>query len=150
MRIKFIEKLKFKFAGRSVPVLKVMDVDVAGRVKAIQLIAGCKDRPNSLLCTWDGTGWEKDPEYGPIDVIDEKGIGSKRWIVSESGKTVPLFTRMSAFPNREKVIGAMANMDDIADAMSLHPSMREKMIFMFVGILAGWLFIGPIMSGILS
>ena len=150
MRIKFIEKMRFKLSGRSVPVIKVQDVDVAGRVQSIQLIDSCKDRPNSILCTWDATAWEKDPEYGPIDVIDDRGLVTKRWIVSEAGKSVPLFTRMSAFPNRERALGAKALMDDAAEAMSLHPSMREKMIFMGVGILIGWIFIGPIMSGLMS
>jgi hypothetical protein len=150
MRIKFIEKLRFKLAGRSVPVIKVMDVDDIGRVKAFQFIDSCKDRPNSIICTWDGTGWEKDREYGPIDVIDDKGILSKRWIVSESGKTVPLYTEVSTFPNREKPIGAKSLMDDASEAMMLHPSMREKMIWLALGLLGGWLFVSPIMAGIMS
>jgi len=130
--------------------MKILDVDVAGKVNAIQMIAACKDRPNSLLCTWDGTGWEKDPQYGPIDITDVKGITTKHWIVSEQGKSTGLWTRMSAFPNREKIIGTGANMDDIAEAMGYHPPMRDKIIFLGIGILAGWLFIGPIMNGVLA
>lgn len=150
MRIKFIEKWKFKFLGRAVPVMKVLDVDVAGKVNAIQLIDSCKDRPNSILCTWDGVGWEKDPEYGPISVIDEKGIESKRWVVSEAGKTVPLFTRMTSFPNREKIVGNGSNMDDIAEAMGYHPPLRDKLIFFIVGTLCGWLFLAPIAGAMLK
>jgi hypothetical protein len=127
-----------------------LDVDISGKVGSVQLIDGCKDRPNSILCTWDGTGWEKDPEYGPISVIDDKGIENKRWVVSEQGKSTALWTRQSAFPNREKIIGTGANMDDIGEAMAYHPPLRDKMIFLGIGILAGWLFVGPILNGMMK
>lgn len=149
MRIKFVEKIRFRFMGRAVPYMKVIDEDVAGRVEAVQFINSAKERENSVICTWDGTGFEKDKDNPPITVIGDNGLTS-RWFVAKGGKAISLYTRMSAFPNRERAIGAKALMDDAAEAMSLHPSMREKMIFMGIGILIGWIFIGPIMSGLMS
>ncbi|RPJ50991.1 MAG: hypothetical protein EHJ95_06120 [Methanobacteriota archaeon] len=127
-----------------------MDVDEAGMVKSLQLIDSCKDRGNTILCTWNAKLWEKNKEYGPIDVIDDKGLTTKRWIVSESGETAPLFTRMTAFPNRENVLGAKAIMDDASEAMLLRPAMRDKMIFLFVGLGIGTFFLGPIVGAMMS
>jgi len=150
MRIKFIEKWRFKLTGRSVPVIKVMDVDEAGMVKSLQIIDSCKDRGNSILCTWDAELWEKNKEYGPIDVIDDRGLMTKRWIVSETGESAPLFTRMTPFPNRSRVLGAKAIMDDAAEAMLLRPTMREKIVFFLVGAGIGALFLGPMLQAVLS
>lgn len=151
MRIKFLEKMKFKFAGRSVPVIKCEDIDTAGRVHTLHMLGGCKDRPNSIIATWDSKGWEKDPMWGsPITLIDEKGIQSLAYVASEEGVTVPLFTRPSAYPNREDVIGRASTMDDISDAMDLGKSMRNMIIGVVIGTFIGWLLIAPMMTTALS
>ena len=150
MRIKFFEQLKYKLRGRSVPVIRVVDTDEAGRVLSVELISAMKDRPNSLVNGWDVKGYEKDPAYGPIEVTNEKGIKDRRFIVSPIGKTVGLFTEMSSFPNREDAIGAKAEFDDITDSMNLGKSLRNVLIGIIIGIFIGWWFIAPIMSGILK
>ena len=149
MRIKFLEQLKYRLRGRSMPVIRVMDTDEAGRVLSLELISAAKDRPNSIINGYDVKGWEKDPAYGPIQVINEKGVVDLRWIVSPIGKTVGLFTQMSAFPDREDAIGARAEFDDITDSMNLGKSLRNVLIGIVIGIIA-WMFLGPIFGAMLS
>ncbi len=146
----FFESLKTKLSRRSVPVMKVMDLDYVGKVNSIRMLPSCRDRPNSILDPWNGPGWEKDPEFGPIDITDDKGITTKRWIVNEAGKTCGLYTRLSAFPNREKIQGNASTIDDIAEAMGIHPSMRDKAIFWLIGSLMGVFLFAPMLQGILS
>lgn len=150
MRIKFLEQWKYRLSGRSVPVIRVKDIDCAGMVKSLEIVRGMKDRPNSLVDGWDVKGYEKDPAYGPIEVINEKGVREFRWVVSPIGKTVGLFTQMSAFPNREDIIGKRAEMDDIADSMDLGKSIKQMAIGLIIGIFIGWLFISPIMGSMLK
>jgi hypothetical protein len=128
MRIKFIEQWKFKLSGRAVPVIKVEDIDSSGRITTLHWLGNCKKRANSIISTWDAKGWEIDPHYGPIRYIDDKGIESLVYIVSESGNTVPLATKINKFPNLEEIIGKAATMDDITEAMDLGKSMRNIII----------------------
>jgi hypothetical protein len=147
MRIKFIEQWKFRLLGRSVPVIRVIDQDEIGLVKSIELISGMKDRPNSLSNTWDVTGYEKDPAYGPIWVINEKGLKELRYVVSTKGRTVGLYTQINAYPNAERVFGTGSMMDDLADSMDLAKSVKNIVIGLLIGIMIGWIFIAPIVNG---
>jgi hypothetical protein len=128
MRIKFIEQWKFKLMGRAVPVMKVEDIDAEGRITTLHFLGSCKKRANSIISTWDATGWEIDPKHGPIRYIDEKGIENHIYIVSESGNTAPLMTYRGTFSNREEIIGRAATMDDVAEAMDLGKSIRNIII----------------------
>jgi hypothetical protein len=128
MAIKFIEQWKFRLSGRSVPVMKVDDITADGQIKTLQAVGECKDRPNSIVNTWDEKGWEKQPGTEMITLIDDKGIKSMVWIVSAKGVTCKLFTVPYAGPMLEDVIGRLATMDDIADAISLGKSMRNLFI----------------------
>lgn len=114
--------------GRAVPVMKVEDIDAEGKITTLHFLGACKKRANSIISTWDATGWEIDPKHGPIRYIDEKGIESQIYIVSESGNTSPLMTQRISFPNREEVIGRAATMDDISEAMDLGKSIRNIII----------------------
>lgn len=114
--------------GRAVPVIKVEDIDHQGRITTIHHLGNCKRRANSIISTWDAKGWEIDPRYGPIRYIDDKGIESQIYVVSEAGKTSPLATTINTFPNLEEVIGKAATMDDIAEAMDLGKSTRNIII----------------------
>jgi hypothetical protein len=134
MRIKFIEQWKFKLMGRAVPVMKVEDIDAEGKITTLHFLGTCKKRANSIISTWDATGWEIDPRHGPIRYINENGIESQIYVVSEGGNTAPLMTEKCAFPNREEVIGRAATMDDVSEAMDLGKSMRNIIIG---GILSG-------------
>ena len=133
MKIKIIEQLKFKMIGRSIPVINCMDVEETGKIHTLHIVGNCRSRDNSILRTWDGVGWEKSKDTTPIRVIDEKGNESFSVITSESGETVNLYTKPSAYPNRSEIIGRAATMDDIAEAMDLGKSMRN----IFIGIIFG-------------
>lgn len=150
MKIKFIEQWKFRLIGRSVPVMRVSDIDKEGRVHTLMDVGTCKDRPNSIVNTYDEKGWEKAPDSMPVIFLSSKGTPEQRWIVSESGETVNLYTKPVTFPNLEEVIGHAATMDDIADSMDLGKSMRNLLIGMFIGIGLGAFIIGPMLTKMLS
>jgi hypothetical protein len=150
MRIKFIEQWKFRLLGRAVPVVKCDDVTNEGRVHTLHLVGRVKDRANSIINTWDAKGWEKDPEFGKITLIDEKGIESYPYVVSAAGKTCGLYTEPCAFPNREDVIGKAATMDDIAEAMDLNKSIKNMAIGIIIGIGLGVVFISPMLSAFMK
>ena len=150
MRIKFIEKLRFKLSGRGVPVLKVEDVDSLGTVKTLHFLGTVKKRANSLVSTWDQKGWEIDRAYPMIRYIDERGIESQIYVVSESGRTCGLFTQPSAFPNREDIIGKASTMDDVSESMDLGKSVKNLVIGAAIGIFVGWLFVAPAFQVALS
>lgn len=128
MKIKFIEQWKFRLTGRSVPTMRVSEVEDTGRVGTLMDIGTCKDRPNSIVNTWDEKGWEKLKGTMPITFIDGKGNPEMRWIVSSEGHTVNLYTSPDNYPDREEIIGHAATMDDIADSMDLGKSMRNILI----------------------
>lgn len=150
MRLKFLEQWKFKLQGRAVPVIKCTDITNDGRIYTLQIVGKCKDRANTILNTWDSKEWEKDPNFGKITFIDEKGIETYPYLVSSSGKTVGLYTQPSAFPAREDILGHWSMMDDIADAMDLNKSLKNIAIGLIIGIFLGWLIVGPMISGVMS
>lgn len=150
MKIKYIEQLKFSLTGRSVPVIRVSELDDTGKVGTIHNVGMVKDRANSLVNTWDEKGWEKQKDTRPVALIDPKGNTALAWIVSEDGRTVNLYTQPTAFPRREVVIGHAATMDDIADSMDLGKSMRNLVIGLIIGVMLGWLIIGPMLNTVMS
>ena len=152
MRIKTIEKLKFKLTGRSIPVIKCMDVEKNdGRINTIQFLGECRDNQNTIHSTWDDKGWEKDPAEGkPVLFINESGIKTLAYIVSESGKTVNLYTTRREHPNSEETIGKLLSWDVLAMAMDMNRSMRNIMIGLFFGIGLGAFIIGPMIQAMLK
>lgn len=157
MKIKFVEEWKFKLTGRSVPVVHVSDVDPeTGKVRTLRLLGTAKDRPNSIVDTYDVKGWEK--KGGAINFIDAKGVQYIAYICGESGQTEDLFIKQRTFragdsklfPNLEGIIGPAATMDDIGDSMDLGKSMRNLLIGMVIGIFIGWWIVGPMFGAILS
>jgi hypothetical protein len=151
MRLKLIEQLKFKLAGRSVPVVRVSEVDIeSGLIRTLQDVGTCKDRSNSIISTWDEKGWEKEKGTYPITKLDAKGNAEMCWIVSQRGQTCNLYTKPWKGPALEQVLGRAATADDIADAMDLGRSMRNMMIGLIIGVMLGWLIIGPMINTVLS
>ena len=136
--MKLIDQWLFKLRGKSVPVLRVQDIDNDGRVHTLQDVGKVKDRPNSLINTWDSKGWEKSEDAFPITFLNDKGDPEMRWVVSVRGKTVNLYTRPCNLPNDEEVIGKAATVDDISDAMDLGKSMRNILIGVVVGAPFWW------------
>lgn len=150
MRIKFIERIKFAMAGRSVPTIKVDDVEQDGKIKTIHFLGDCKNRPNSIVVTWDEKGYEKDKDAGLINLIDDKGIRQPAYVVSTRGRTVDLYTQPYKGINYEDVIGKAACADDIADNMDLGKSMRNLLIGGLIGAGIGMFILGPMLTKIMS
>ena len=150
MRIKMFERFKYKITGRAVPVVKCEDLDEIGRVRTLHLLGRCGKRANSIISPWDTTGWEIDKDEGAIRLIDEKGLESQAFIVSESGKTISIYAEVPAFPNYEKIIGAASMLDDVADSMDLHKSMKHLLIGLVMGCGIGAVFLGPLLQAMLA
>jgi hypothetical protein len=149
--MKIIEQLKFKLAGRAVPVMRVSEVEQeTGKIFTFQDLGTCKDSPNRLVATWDNKGWEKTAGITPVLRINAKGDQEPCWLVSERGQTVNLYTQPWKGPALEDVIGKAATVTDIADAMDLTASMRDKLLWMVIGIMLGWLIVGPMINTVLS
>ena len=151
--MKIIEQIKFKLSGKSVPAIKVADIDDEGRVCTIQMVGNVKDRSNSLADNYYGKAWEKEPGSRMVQIIDPKGIKSLAWVVSEAGRTVDLFVHpfyKHPAPNREDVLGQGTMMDDLAEAMDLGKSMMGKLLFMLLGIGVGCFILAPALSAVLS
>lgn len=154
MKIKAIERLLFKMRGMSVPVIRVSDIDINGRIGTIQFLGDLKDRPNSIISTWDAKGWEKCPEVMPVNIISEKGERSIGYVVSEAGNTVSVTDDAEKsefkpeikttdlhvqYPNRERVIGMGAQLDDIPEVMELGRSMRNILIGIMIAAPLWWI-----------
>ena len=175
MKIKFIEQWKFRLTGKSVPVMKALDIELDGRIRTLQDIGSCKDRPNSLIQTWDSKGWEKSKEASQITFIDAKGNPEMRWVVTPQGETVNLYTWqrripdeeatlpeaqkkplsawqrvMAIIPMLEGLIGKSATLDDIEESMDLHKSMKYILIGLIFGVLIGWVLVAPIVNGLMK
>lgn len=150
MKLKIIEQLKFKLSGKSMPVIRVSEIDQdTGLIRTLHNAGTMKDRPNSLINTWDTKGYEKKKDTNPITRLNEKGISELVWVVSERGETVNLYTRPWLGPAWEDVIGKAATADDISESMDLNKSMRN----LFIGILIGigiWMVMGPIFGAMMS
>lgn len=128
---KFIEKWKFKLTGKSVPVVKVADIDEEGRINTLMILGDVKDRPNSLVESWNQKAWEKEQGTHMIQVVDQNGRRAFNWIVSEAGRTVDLYVHpyfKNPMPDREDILGKGATMDDIAEAMDLGKSTKNYII----------------------
>jgi hypothetical protein len=150
MKIKFIEKWKFTIRGRAVPVIRAADITSDGLVQTLHLVGEIQDRPNSLVSTWDGRGYEKSPGVKMITQIDEKGLSKLVYIVSEAGRTINLFTEPWPFPNHEETIGKAATVDDIASALDLGKSMRNLLIGLLIGLAVGTFFLGPMVQAMMK
>lgn len=149
--MKIIDQIAFKLTGKKVPVMRVSEVDQKdGRILSLQDVGYVRDDPNNLFWTWDNKSWEKQKDTIPVMRMSSKGINEECWIVSERGQTVNLYTQPWKGPALENVLGEMVSVDSISRAMGLEPSMRDKLIFMVVGIFLGWLIVGPMIGGMLS
>ena len=149
--MKLIDQIKFKLTGRSVPVLKVSEVDQeTGLVRTLQDIGPCRLDANRIVNPWDNTGWEINKDAEQVIRMSDKGIKEVCYVVSSRGQTCNIYTQPWKGPALENVIGRTAVLDTIAEILGLTPSMRDKIIFMIVGIFLGWLIVGPLMNTILS
>jgi hypothetical protein len=105
---------------------------------------------NSILQTWNNEGAEISPNAeGIINYTDESGLTQPAY-AEYKGRTCNLYVRPRNAPNHEKTIGVGATIDDIAQAMDLYPSMRDKLIFLAIGLLMGWQILAPMANKILS
>ena len=147
MRIKTIEKIKFALSGRAVPVVRVADINEKGKVVTLHLMGNLKRRENSLVATWDDKGFEMTkPGEGLVNLIDEKGMPTPAFIVSELGKTVDLFVQPWTGIAWSGVIGRKAGADDIADNMDLGKSIKNLVIGLAIGVLLGTFILGPMLT----
>jgi hypothetical protein len=146
MRIKTIERLMFGLFGRTAPVTRVSDIDADGKIHTIHFLGEVKERDNSLVCTWDSTGWEKDPEEGMINIIDPQGIRNVGYIVSPAGKTISIYAEPRKYPNYEKIIGDAATVDDIAENFDLEKSQRKLYMGIAVGMPIGYVVISLLLQ----
>jgi hypothetical protein len=138
MRIKFIEQMMFKIRGRSVPVIEALDISDTGRVGALHLIGELGKRDSSIVNTWDEKTYEIDRNARPIPVLDAKGIVTNTYIISETGKTINLYTEPRDTPNAASILGRFSMADDIADNMVLGKSLKNLVIGIIVGAPLWW------------
>jgi hypothetical protein len=140
MRIKFIEQILFRMRGNDVPIVRCMDIDENGKINTLHFMGSCKEQPNMILSTWDGKGWEKNPKNGgPIMLINEKGVKSLAYAVSEAGTTITLYTKIHNFPNSEEVLGKLAMSDILAMALDLGKSMKNILIGAILSAPVWWI-----------
>lgn len=148
--MKIIEQIKFKLLGKSIPVIRVSEVEYkGGKIHTLQFVGLMKDRPNSLVNKFDVKGYEKTPGTSPIVCRDGNNIPEQCWVVSDRGQTVNLYTQPWEGPNLEDIIGKGATADDIADAMDMNKSNR----LLYIGIVIGigiWMIMGPIIGAAMS
>lgn len=148
--VKFIEQMKYKLSGRSVPVVKLEDIDIEGRVYTLHLLGTAKRRANSIQTPWDQKVWEIGRDAGKISLIDEKGNEQFAYLVTEEGRTTKLYTKPITFHALEDIMGKASTMDDISESMDLGKSPKNLLIGMIVGIGVGAFFIGPMLTTIMS
>ena len=148
--VKFIEQMKYKLSGRSVPVVKLEDIDLAGRVYTLHLLGTAKRRANSIQTPWDQKTWEVSRDSGKISLIDEKGNESYAFVVTEEGKTGAIYTKPITYHAVEDIMGKASTMDDIAEAMDLGKSPKNLLIGLLLGIGIGTFVLGPMVTTILS
>lgn len=148
--MRIIEQIRFKLTGKSIPVMRVSEVESqGGKIHTLQYVGLMKDRPNSLINTFDVKGYEKAKDTVPITRLNESGIPEQCWIVSSRGQTINLYTQPWEGPNLEDVIGKAATADDIAEAMDMNKSNR----LLYIGIAIGigiWMIMGPIIGAAMS
>jgi hypothetical protein len=141
----FIEKWKYKLTGRTVPVIRVVDVEQDGKIKSLTISKWVR-KANTLLETWDNIGASIDSPDGILSYTDESGL-TKPAYATYKGTTVPLYTIPIPYANHERTVGAAATVDDLATVLGIAPSMRDKIIFLLIGLMIGWLFVAPVVSG---
>ena len=135
----YIERIMFTLFGRTVPVVRVADIDDTGKINTLQILPAVKDRANSLVDTFGAVGWEKVPGRGYITFIDAQGVQQGAHVVSQAGMTVNLYTEPRGYPNWEEVIGKGATADDIADNMDLEKSNRKLFLGIAIGMPIGYM-----------
>lgn len=135
------------------PVVKAADIEDDGKVRTLFLMGELKDRPNSLINTWDEKGYEKEKGTSMITLIDESGVKSIAHVVSNAGRTVDLYVHpyfRDQAPNREDVVGKAATMDDIADSLDMGRSTRNYIVGAIIGMALYAGLIGPMISAVLK
>jgi hypothetical protein len=150
MRIKFIEQIKFRLKGRAVPVIVALDIDKNGRIGALHLAGEMGKRDNSIINPWDEHTYEIDRDAQVIPVLNEKGIATNTHIVSESGKTINIYTTPRREPSARSILGRFSMADDIADNMVLGKSMKNLVIGLLVGLAIGTFFLGPMVQAMMK
>ena len=143
----FIDRWMYKLTGKKIPVFQIVDVESDGKIKSLTL-ANWLRRHNSLLETWNVLGCEIDPE-GLLSYTDPSGLTQPAY-AEFKGITVPLYVSPRTYPNHEKTIGGAATCDDLAEALDMNKSIKNLVIGMLIGIMLGWLIIGPMFNTILS
>lgn len=149
MRIKFIERIRFRMMGRAVPVIEAADIDEKGRVRTLIYRGQLKKRDNSLIATWDATGYELKHGQQMITIIDEKGTSNSGYLVSEKGVSTDIWTVPYLGPSVKSILGKYATADDIADNMDLGKSMRNVLIGVLFGAPVWWI-VFQVMGSVLS
>jgi len=150
MRVKFVEQWKYKLSGRSVPVVKLEDIDQEGRVYTIHLLGTAKRRANSIQTPWDQKVWEIGRDAGKVSLIDEKGNETFAYVVSEEGRTTKLYTKPITYHAVEDIMGRASTMDDIAEAMDLGKSVKNLVIGLLLGLGVGAFILGPMIQAMMK
>lgn len=148
MKLEFLEKWIFKLTGRSIPCVKIEDIDAEGKIRTIRFVGNMKLKANTITNTWETTGVEIDREAGMITIIDRSGISALGYVISEQGTTRALYTTPRDLPDAEEIFGPLTMMDIIGDSMNLNKSIRNIAIGIVIGIIIGWIFVGPMISTI--
>lgn len=145
----FIDRWMYKLTGKKIPVFQVVDVGENGLIKSL-VLTGWIRRKNSLLESWNTDGAEISPHHeGLITYTDASGLTQPAY-AEHKGRTCNLYVRPRNAPNHEKTIGAAATIDDIAEALDMGKSIKNLVIGMLIGVMLGWLIIGPMFNKILS
>lgn len=132
----FIEKWKMKLFGRGVQTFKIEEIDGNGRVLTLRDVGKTKRRANTIIETWDNKGDEI--HANPINFISSDHIMQPAFI-SQGGQTVDLYITPSVFPNREDIVGKLANMDDLTDALDLGKSVKNYILGALFSAPVWWL-----------
>lgn len=150
-KIKFIESWKFKIRGRVVPVIVAQDIAENGKIGSLHLKGELGKRDNSLVDAWDEKGYEIDKNAMAIPVLNEKGLALNTFIVSESGKTINLYTdpRPPNYPNWSTTLGKFFMADDVADNLTLGKSMKNILIGLIIGSLIGVFVLAPVLQAVM-
>ena len=150
MRLKFIERIKFRLTGRSVPVVRMTDIGNDGKVNTIHLMGELKARPNSLVNPWDDLGYEIVEGEGFITLIGEDGIPKGAYVVTPQGRTANIYVQPFKGPAWEQTIGRRAAADDIADSLDMGRSTRNYIIGAIIGMALYAGLIGPMLLAVLQ
>jgi len=143
-------KWKSRLIAKTVPAIIVHDAF------NIEVHDGLVKGTNTLFDPWQEKGYEIHAD--PIHII-RGGKTVSGYLCSSYGMTAELKEDIHVHPTGltsdifirwDGSIGAMLQADVIAKATELAASMRDKLIFLGVGLLLGWTVLSPIMGQILS